>query len=141
MGDNTDSTDANTFKILSQHNVSSVANMEMRHPNGDLLSAQPPENTGPLVIQTETGNLEASPNVVVENFPHGRPGALVAGTPQGASVYKSTQDILGESLWAPFQSQCDWEITHWAKMCGPTSLAVTELLAIPGVCVYLLFIA
>ncbi len=141
MGDNTDSTDANAFEILSQHNVSSAANTETGYPNGDLSSAQPPENTGPLVIQTETGNSEASPNVVVENFPHGHPGAPVAGTPQGASVYKSTQDILGESLWAPFQSQCDWEIARWAKMRGPTSSAVTELLAIPGVCVYLLFIA
>ncbi|KAI9437037.1 hypothetical protein H4582DRAFT_2112014 [Lactarius indigo] len=35
------------------------------------------------------------------------------------------------SIWAPFQSQCDWEIAHWAKMHGPTSSAVVSLLAIP----------
>ncbi|KAH9015641.1 hypothetical protein EDB84DRAFT_1590195 [Lactarius hengduanensis] len=83
----------------------------------------------PLVIQTDS---EISSNVVVERFPHGHPGAPVTSTPEGASIYESTQQVLGESLWAPFQSQCDWEIARWAKMHGPTSSAVTGLLAIPG---------
>ncbi|KAF8264339.1 hypothetical protein EI94DRAFT_1805975 [Lactarius quietus] len=37
------------------------------------------------------------------------------------------------SIWSPFRSQCDWELTHWAKMRGPTSSAMEELLAIPEV--------
>ncbi|KAI9429933.1 hypothetical protein H4582DRAFT_1825237 [Lactarius indigo] len=99
-------------------------------PNNNPSPEQAPENTGPLIIQTD---LRTCPNVIIECFPHGYPGALVAGTPQCASIHESTQQVLGESLWAPFQSQCDWEIAHWAKMHGPTSSAVTELLAIPGV--------
>jgi hypothetical protein len=136
--DNADTTDANTFEILSQHNnLSSAAYQETDHPNGDHSSARPPEGTGPLVIQTETGGTETShPSVVIERFPHGHPGAPVAGIPQGASVYESAQDRLGESLWAPFHSQCDWETARWAKMRGPSSTAMTELLAIPGVSVY-----
>ncbi|KAI9430686.1 hypothetical protein BJY52DRAFT_1090380, partial [Lactarius psammicola] len=35
--------------------------------------------------------------------------------------------------WSPFQSQCDWEFAQWAKQRGPTSSAVSELLAIDGV--------
>ncbi|KAH8995564.1 hypothetical protein EDB86DRAFT_2763520, partial [Lactarius hatsudake] len=35
--------------------------------------------------------------------------------------------------WAPFHSQCDWEIALWAKTRGPTSSALTELLRIPEV--------
>ncbi|KAH9169618.1 hypothetical protein EDB89DRAFT_1908390 [Lactarius sanguifluus] len=37
------------------------------------------------------------------------------------------------SIWAPFHSQCDWEIALWAKTRGPTSSALTELLRIPEV--------
>ena len=103
------------------------------HSNGDHSLAQSPENAGPLVIQTETGNSETPNAVVIERFPHGHSGALVADILQGTSIYESAQDRLGASLWAPFRSQCDWEIAHWAKMRGPTSTAVTELLAIPGV--------
>ncbi|KAI9429981.1 hypothetical protein H4582DRAFT_2114026 [Lactarius indigo] len=43
------------------------------------------------------------------------------------------QDKFGSSIWAPFRSQCDWEIMRWAKMWGPTLLAVTNILAIPEV--------
>ncbi|KAN0139715.1 hypothetical protein V8E53_002377, partial [Lactarius tabidus] len=32
-----------------------------------------------------------------------------------------------------FNSQCDWEIACWAKMCRPMSSAMEELLAIPEV--------
>ncbi|KAI9440325.1 hypothetical protein H4582DRAFT_1796975, partial [Lactarius indigo] len=35
--------------------------------------------------------------------------------------------------WAPFRTQCDWEIARWAKLRGPSSSAVADLLAIPEV--------
>src|SRR5258708_7510201 len=41
---------------------------------------------------------------------------------------------LLEMPWAPFSSHLDWDIAQWAKMYSQTSTAVTELLAIPGVC-------
>ncbi|KAN0103742.1 hypothetical protein V8E52_011679, partial [Russula decolorans] len=37
------------------------------------------------------------------------------------------------SIWAPFCSQCDWEVAQWAKMRAPTSSAMADLLAIPEV--------
>jgi hypothetical protein len=37
------------------------------------------------------------------------------------------------NLYAPFGSQIDWEFAKWAKLRGPTSTAVTDLLNIPGV--------
>ncbi|KAH9014404.1 hypothetical protein EDB84DRAFT_1277679 [Lactarius hengduanensis] len=51
------------------------------------------------------------------------PGAF-----QGRSNY-----ALNTSIWAPFHSQCDWEIALWAKTRGSTSSALTELLQIPEV--------
>lgn len=140
MDDNADSTDADVFEILSQSNsVHPTVYPELDPSNGELSSAPPPESASQLVIQPELGNLETGVTPVIERFPHGRPGAPVVGAPQGPSVYESARDVLGESLWAPFQSQRDWEIACWAKMRGPTSSAMTELLAIPGVCVYYLF--
>ncbi|KAF8266678.1 hypothetical protein EI94DRAFT_1548979, partial [Lactarius quietus] len=35
--------------------------------------------------------------------------------------------------WYPFQSKHDWDFARWAKNQGPSSNAVTELLAIDGV--------
>ncbi|PIL24483.1 hypothetical protein GSI_14238 [Ganoderma sinense ZZ0214-1] len=35
-----------------------------------------------------------------------------------------------DNKYFPFQSQIDWEVAHWAKMRGPTSTALTELLRI-----------
>ena len=60
-------------------------------------------------------------------------GALVPGAHQGSSLYQTSQEALGSFIWAPFQSQCDWEVVRWAKLRGPTSSAFTDLLAIPEV--------
>jgi hypothetical protein len=69
-------------------------------------------------------------------------GAPVPGAHQGSSLYQTSQEALGFSTWAPFQSQCDWEVACWAKLRGPTSSAFTDLLAIPEVLIsHPLFIA
>ncbi|KAF8257398.1 hypothetical protein EI94DRAFT_1774481 [Lactarius quietus] len=78
------------------------------------------------------GITETSSNLIVEQFPYGQLGAPVAHLAQGTTLYESTQDSFGDSVWAPFRLQCDWELAHLAKMHGPTSSAVTDLLAIPG---------
>ncbi|KAI9459935.1 hypothetical protein BJY52DRAFT_1204009 [Lactarius psammicola] len=61
------------------------------------------------------------------------PGAPIPGALQGLHVYQSSQEAFGPSIWAPFRSRGDWEIACWAKMRGPTSSAVADLLAIPEV--------
>jgi hypothetical protein len=117
--------------MLSCRDAPSTVYPETDHSSRDLSSEQRPECSAPLVIQTVPG--KTSLNAVVTHFPQGHPGAPVTSLPQGSSIYESNQDRLGELLWAPFHSECDWEIVRWAKMRGPTSTAMTELLAIPGV--------
>ncbi|KAH9175218.1 hypothetical protein EDB89DRAFT_2113355 [Lactarius sanguifluus] len=73
------------------------------------------------------------PQLVINHFPHGSPGATIPGTLQGSHVYQSSQETFGSLVWAPFYSQCDWEIMRWAKMHRPTLSAVTDILAIPKV--------
>lgn len=45
------------------------------------------------------------------------------------------------STWAPFLSQIDWEFARWAKLRGPGSTAVSDLLKIEGVSPYFLLYA
>ncbi|KAN0140498.1 hypothetical protein V8E53_001707, partial [Lactarius tabidus] len=70
---------------------------------------------------------------IVDRFPRGSPGAPIPGSHPGSHIYQSSQDAFGPRIWAPFRSQRDWEIAHWAKTRGPTSSALAELLAIPKV--------
>ncbi|KAI9449055.1 hypothetical protein BJY52DRAFT_1127054 [Lactarius psammicola] len=100
---------------------------EHDRPCGRLSPTPPPD-----AIEPETHNSEARSSLFIDRFPHGHPGAPVSGTGQ-ASVFEATHNTTGDLIWAPFRSQCDWEIARWAKMRGPTSTAVTELLAIPEV--------
>ena len=71
-------------------------------------------------------------NLTIDSFPHGSPGAPIPGALQDQSEYQS-RAIQGASPWAPFQSQCDWDIALWAKTRGPSSTALTELLQYPEV--------
>ena len=119
-GDPTDTNLEQDRAILSQSPV----------PQGSFIPQPAPTQQS----QPDANNSNASPPLVVNHFPHGSPGAPVPGAPQGTSSYQTSHKHFGASCWAPFQSQCDWEIAHWAKMRGPSSSAMEELLAIPGVC-------
>ncbi|THU93081.1 hypothetical protein K435DRAFT_799989 [Dendrothele bispora CBS 962.96] len=73
----------------------------------------------------------------VEPFPDPK-----AGTPLQNPKPKSENDRYLENLfgaktsaWAPFKSEMDWRIERWAKLRGPSSTALTDLLSIPGVSV------
>ena len=65
----------------------------------------------------------------MESFPFGNPGAPIPGMPEEPSYEQSHA-----TPWAPFWSQCDWDIARWAKMHSTTSSAVADLLALPDVC-------
>jgi hypothetical protein len=99
--------------------------------SGELHTPLPTPPTPPIQSTSVDQPQQA---LTIDHFPHGRAGAPVPATDQGLSLYHTSQDILGTSMWAPFHSQCDWEIARWAKMRGPTSSAVTDLLGIPEVC-------
>ncbi|KAI0353815.1 hypothetical protein OH77DRAFT_1406272 [Trametes cingulata] len=51
------------------------------------------------------------------------------------SAYEQFQrhiDVASTNPYAPFTSRIDWEVARWAKMRGPGSTAVSELLKIEG---------
>ncbi|KAI0069666.1 hypothetical protein K474DRAFT_1632668, partial [Panus rudis PR-1116 ss-1] len=51
----------------------------------------------------------------------------------GYAFYASKSGGI-ENPYAPFKSKLDWEVARWAKLRGPSSTAVSELLSIPEVC-------
>ena len=131
--DTTDVTDADILEVLTQTETSRflesnlTAHIPEQNPSAE--SESPPEN---LPNPLEQSSPDASPQVVTERFPYGNPGAPIDGM-QGSTIYELSQQAIGGPVWAPFQSQCDWDVAHWAKMKGPGSSAVTDLLAIPNV--------
>ena len=74
--------------------------------------------------------------VAVDQFPFGKPGTPIVPAAQELSSHAQFQAIQrqGDSIWAPFQSQQDWEVARWAKTRCATSEA-DGFLEIPGVCV------
>lgn len=73
---------------------------------------------------------------IIEPFSSGNPGAPITGPdtlPGHVDLTQQSQESASDSVWAPFRSQCDWEVARWAKMRAPTSSAVDELFAIPEV--------
>ncbi|KAM6491662.1 hypothetical protein JOM56_012906 [Amanita muscaria] len=44
----------------------------------------------------------------------------------------SESESEAENTWAPFNPKLDWEIARWAKLRGPGSTAVSDLLSIDG---------
>ena len=130
--DATDMTDANVFEIITQSHTSRALNSDLMVPNPEQIpSAEvelPPEI---LPNPLEQRSTDACP-LVTEQFPHGNPGAPI-NSMRGYSIYESSQDALGGFVWAPFQSESDWRLAHWAKMHKVSSLALSDLFAIPDV--------
>ena len=147
--DPADTIDADILELLAQDfNCDATLNPGQGHSassdRSQSLKSQQPDPVPPLppLIPSECSNTDDLSPLIVDSFPHGSPGAPIPGARQGSHPYQSSQEAFGNSIWAPFRSQCDWEIVRWAKMRGPTSSAVADLLAIPEVCaLLLLFIA
>ena len=72
------------------------------------------------------------PSVIIDQFPFGSPGAPTSGAYQG-SVDNTAHNVLGDSIWNPFNSECDWDIARWARKHNLTSSAMAEFLAMPKV--------
>ena len=60
-----------------------------------------------------------------------------AGQHNTEAGYKKYANGLGlpnqENPYLPFTSRLDWEFARWAKLRGPGSTAVSQLISIPGV--------
>ncbi|KAJ3547009.1 hypothetical protein NM688_g5449 [Phlebia brevispora] len=75
----------------------------------------------------------------IEHFPSnvaGQPINAPNGTlPSSYAEYASRIPCAGDptNIYSPFTSELDWKVARWAKLRGPGSTAVSELLEIPGV--------
>jgi hypothetical protein len=141
VSDSTDTEDAtNTVDLTDAELYDQITHL-INPEEGHVPSLARPQSTEPHIpaptppILGTGGDSDWCPHSDLEvvHFLHGSAGAPVPGAHQGQSLYDASQEALGSSPWAPFRSQCDWEIAHWAKMCGPTSSALTDFLAIPEV--------
>ncbi|KZT20962.1 hypothetical protein NEOLEDRAFT_1074287 [Neolentinus lepideus HHB14362 ss-1] len=76
---------------------------------------------------------------IVERFSSGTAGApILSGNDDTIKTtyqqYSEEMHMSPTNPYAPFESKLDWEIAKWAKLRGPGSTAMTELLKIEGVC-------
>ena len=84
----------------------------------------------------ETVEKSIRQQVYVDYFPLATAGAPIKHSQEPASAHSDAQPSPAEgNPYAPFKSRMDWEIARWAKLRGPGSTAITELLDIAGVCV------
>jgi hypothetical protein len=130
ISDNTDTEDADILEILGESHRSAVTIPEQAASDELPVSMPPLEGSTDQDIQSEAAILESRPLVVIDPFPHGSPGTPIS---QGTCTDNTDREASDGVIWAPFSSQCDWEVAHWAKMRGPTSSAMADLLAIPEV--------
>ncbi|KAH9170412.1 hypothetical protein EDB89DRAFT_1853464 [Lactarius sanguifluus] len=134
--DTADIIDADVYEQLTHNAQNFTAYPEQERSVEQTSPAQSqsiePQHPPPISpICSEPDDLNPLPELVVDRFPYGSAGVPVPGVHQGLSLHRTSLEALGTSIWAPFRSQCDWELAHWAKMRGPTSSAVAALLAVP----------
>ena len=98
----------------------------------------PPTNSERRLVAEE--RTDSHPQVVrySETFPSSRAGhPLPHSAASTDSVYAKI--VCGQdNLWAPFASEMDWKVAHWAKLRGPGSTAFSDLLNIEGVSMFFL---
>jgi hypothetical protein len=130
-----DVADADAFEDLVQNNEDFLATT----PNQVTIDEVPdvPDAPEEQTNHMEAGSSGSIPEMVIDRFPTASAGAPIPSMLHGSSAKDLHQDTGVDSLWSPFTSQCDWLFAHWAKMCGPLLLALSDLLAIPEVCTYL----
>jgi hypothetical protein len=128
--DPADAMDAEAFEMLSRGVDISPSYLPRQGSAVELPLPAILEDPGQPPTRIEAG--KSGVTVIIDRFPLGSPGAPIAGPP---TLNGSSLTGTGDStIWAPFQTQCDWQFAHWAKTRGPTSSAVGDLLAIPEVC-------
>ncbi|KAN0131561.1 hypothetical protein V8E53_010669 [Lactarius tabidus] len=133
--DPVDTADADLLEMLTNDLTGTSLEQDRSTPP---LSPTPQGSIAPQAAPTQHSqqdghHSDTRPPLAIVHFPHGSPGTPVPDAPQGPTPYHSHQELLGAAGWAPFRSQCDWKLAHWAKMHGPSSSAMEELLAIPEV--------
>jgi hypothetical protein len=99
----------------------------------------PPVTANPIPSNRHESHnrLSQKPSIRLFNDrPSRNAGAPLAN--MNRTSYETYQDALPKAntvpnIWAPFASKIDWEIARWAKLRGPSSTALSELLRVEGV--------
>ncbi|KAF8875590.1 hypothetical protein BD779DRAFT_1476024, partial [Infundibulicybe gibba] len=92
--------------------------------------AQPPQPAGGGASTTSSREPRKPFVEMLESSRAGEPLPQRVEKP-GYSGYR-TGPVDSENPWAPFNSKLDWELARWAKLRGPGSTAVSDLLGIDG---------
>lgn len=99
--------------------------------------AESADNAGHSYAEQQAINLDVQKKTHIITFPSDRAGAPISKTRESSDYIKYKTSLHdqnnGGNIWTPFNSQLDWEIARWAKIRGPGSTAVSELLGIENV--------
>jgi len=107
-----------TGKFAHNSGVSNSDRNLLVHPNQ---STQAPSDPGPSQFAVKF----IGAGKVLETRPS------LAGYQRYAGGLSAEEN--GPTEWAPFSTRRDWEVARWAKLRGPSSTALSELLEIDGV--------
>jgi len=87
--------------------------------------------------QSRSRQFQSNPDPVrfVVKFPGAGEALETQPSLGGHQRYANSLDTEGSgpTEWAPFSTRREWEMARWAKLRGPSSTALTELLEIDGV--------
>ena len=70
----------------------------------------------------------------------GEPLPNISSNTAGFAKYGSKIVNSDTNPYAPFANKINWDIAKWAKLRGPGSNSLAELLAVEGVCVIIIYI-
>ncbi|KAI0072677.1 hypothetical protein K474DRAFT_1686544 [Panus rudis PR-1116 ss-1] len=99
------------------------------HEDTDTDMDDPPARDARIRIEAALRNkLHSTP------YPSAKAGAPVEKPQLKAGYHLYAETLQSDNPYAPFKSELDWHVARWAKLRGPGSTAVTELLSIPELC-------
>jgi hypothetical protein len=114
------------------HN-SSVANSQ-GIDDEDEDSEDDPDNEEEVLHEEGCNNVTVGEDrVFIETFPSQYGDAGIVMERGTGSLYKTYSNDHQDNMYAPFKSKLDWDFAQWAKLRGPGSTALNELLNIDGV--------
>ena len=102
----------------------------------------PPSSPPPSQLNAGRQNVENNlrqPVFVEEyttKYPNPHAGCPLPDTARSATSFAQYGSKIADSdknPYAPFANKINWDIAKWAKLCGPGSNSLAELLAIEGV--------
>ncbi|KAG1719917.1 hypothetical protein EDB19DRAFT_1966753 [Suillus lakei] len=106
----------------------------VQEDNGDIPGSELDDNSADRETHQHVEHqIIEQDRVLIVQYPDARAGKPIAHIEVrdvNAAYGSSINDV--ENPYSPFSSRMDWEITQWAKLCGPTLTAFSDLLSIGG---------